>query len=417
VLQFIYSQLIRLILPFILLRLWWNGRRAPELRRNWYQRLGIVPRASGTVVWVHAVSVGETIAAAPMVRRLLARNPGITILMTAMTDTGLAQARKMFGDQVQYAYAPYDTPGAIRRFLDRASPRILVIMETEIWPNMIRQCRARRVPVFLINARLSERSARGYERIRGLAAPIMRSISWVAAQAEKDAERFRRIGVAPEKVAVTGSVKFDVDIPEDVRAAAMALRQELAGRPVWIAGSTHGSENDQLLAAHGKVLAEHPGALLILVPRHPDRFEPVAEKAVKEGLTLARRSLGEGPAQAQVYLGDTMGELMMLYGASDLAFVGGSLIERGGHNPLEPAGWGIPVFSGPHIFNFETIYQSLLNDRGVKLVTDADDLAAHVSSLFSDGQEREAIGQRALEVVNKNRGALDKVVDGIIERV
>ncbi len=352
-----------------------------------------------------------------MVRRLLARNPGITILMTAMTDTGLAQARKMFGDQVQYAYAPYDTPGAIRRFLDRASPRILVIMETEIWPNMIRQCRARRVPVFLINARLSERSARGYERIRGLAAPIMRSISWVAAQAEKDAERFRRIGVAPEKVAVTGSVKFDVDIPEDVRAAAMALRQELAGRPVWIAGSTHGSENDQLLAAHGKVLAEHPGALLILVPRHPDRFEPVAEKAVKEGLTLARRSLGEGPAQAQVYLGDTMGELMMLYGASDLAFVGGSLIERGGHNPLEPAGWGIPVFSGPHIFNFETIYQSLLNDRGVKLVTDADDLAAHVSSLFSDGQEREAIGQRALEVVNKNRGALDKVVDGIIERV
>jgi len=417
VLQFIYSQLIRLILPFILLRLWWNGRRAPELRRNWYQRLGIVPRASGTVVWVHAVSVGETIAAAPMVRRLLARNPGITILMTAMTDTGLAQARKMFADQVQYAYAPYDTPGAIRRFLDRVNPRILVIMETEIWPNMIRQCRTRRVPVFLINARLSERSARGYERIRGLAAPIMRSISWVAAQAEKDAERFRRIGVAAEKVAVTGSVKFDVDIPGDVRAAAMALRQELAGRPVWIAGSTHGSENDQLLAAHGKVLAEHPGALLILVPRHPDRFEPVAEKAVKEGLTLARRSLGEGPAQAQVYLGDTMGELMMLYGASDLAFVGGSLIERGGHNPLEPAGWGIPVFSGPHIFNFETIYQSLLNGRGVKLVTDADDLAAHVSSLFSDCKEREAIGQRALEVVNTNRGALDKVVDGIIERV
>jgi 3-deoxy-D-manno-octulosonic-acid transferase len=212
-------------------------------------------------------------------------------------------------------------------------------------------------------------------------------------------------------------VKFDVDIPEDVRAAAETLRQKLAGRPVWIAGSTHGSENDQLLLAHGKVLAQHPNALLILVPRHPDRFEPVAEKAVKDGLTLARRSRGEDPAGAQVYLGDTMGELMMLYGASDLAFVGGSLIERGGHNPLEPAGWGIPVFSGPHIFNFETIYQRLLDDRGVKLVSDADDLAAHVSSLFSDHREREAIGQRALEVVNKNRGALDKVVDGIIERV
>lgn len=416
-LQFIYSQLIRLILPFILLRLWWNGRRAPDLRRNWHQRLGLVPAMRGAVVWVHAVSVGETIAAAPMIRRLLARNPGITILMTAMTDTGLAQAQKMFGDQVHYAYAPYDTPGAIRRFMDRVNPRILVIMETEIWPNMIRQCRARRVPVFLINARLSERSARGYERVRGLAAPIMRSISWVAAQAEKDAERFRRIGVAPAKVAVTGSVKFDVDIPEDVRAAAAELRQKLAGRPVWIAGSTHGSENDDLLAAHGRVLTDHPNALLILVPRHPDRFEPVAERAVKEGLTLARRSRGEDPGRAQVYLGDTMGELMMLYGASDLAFVGGSLIKRGGHNPLEPAGWGIPVFSGPHIFNFETIYQRLLDDRGVKLVADADDLAAHVSSLFSDDKERQAIGQRALAVVNKNRGALDKVVDGIIERV
>ncbi|MCS5563788.1 MAG: 3-deoxy-D-manno-octulosonic acid transferase, partial [Oleiphilaceae bacterium] len=211
-LQFIYSQLIRLILPFILLRLWWHGRRAPELRRNWYQRLGIVPKTEGAVVWVHAVSVGETIAAGPMVRRLLAREPGITILMTAMTDTGLAQARKMFGDQVHYAYAPYDTPGSIRRFLKRARPRILVIMETEIWPNMIRQCRASEVPVFLINARLSERSAQGYERIRSLAVPIMRSISWVAAQAEKDAERFYRIGVADAKVAVTGSVKFDVDI-------------------------------------------------------------------------------------------------------------------------------------------------------------------------------------------------------------
>lgn len=416
-LQFIYSQLIRLILPFILLRLWWNGRHAPDLRRNWHQRLGLVPAMSGAVVWVHAVSVGETIAAAPMIRRLLARNPGITILMTAMTDTGVAQARKMFGDQVHYAYAPYDTPGAIRRFLDRANPRILVIMETEIWPNMIRQCRARRVPVFLINARLSERSARGYERIRSLAAPIMRSISWVAAQAEKDAERFRRIGVAPAKVAVTGSVKFDVDIPDDVRAASSALRQSLTGRPVWVAGSTHGGEDEQLLAAHRKVLQSHPEALLILVPRHPDRFESVAGQIRREGFALARRSLGDNPASAQVYLGDTMGELMMLYGASDLAFVGGSLIERGGHNPLEPAGWGIPVFSGPFIFNFETIYQRLLDDKGVKLVADSDDLAAHVSSLFSDEQERKAIGRRALDVVNKNRGALDKVVDGIIERV
>ncbi len=417
VLQFIYSQLIRLLLPFILLRLWWNGRRAPELRRNWYQRLGIVPRHEGAVVWVHAVSVGETIAAGPMVRRLLARNPGITILMTAMTDTGLAQAQKMFGDQVQYAYAPYDTPGSIRRFLKRAQPRILVIMETEIWPNMIRQCRALEVPVFLINARLSERSAQGYERIKSLAAPIMRSISWVAAQAEKDAERFCRIGVASSKVAVTGSVKFDVDITDEVRSASAELRQSLSRPAIWIAGSTHEGEDAQLLEAHRKVLAVHPRTLLIIVPRHPERFESVADKVEKAGLTLARRSTGNGVASADVYLADTMGELMMLYGASDMAFVGGSLIERGGHNPLEPAAWGIPVFSGPHVFNFETIYQRLLDDSGVKLVADTDELAAYLVQLISDDGERHTIGDRALAVVNKNRGALDKVVDGIVERI
>ncbi|MGO1658752.1 MAG: lipid IV(A) 3-deoxy-D-manno-octulosonic acid transferase [Marinobacter sp.] len=416
-LQFIYSQLIRLALPFILLRLWWQGRQAPELRVNWQQRLGFVPRTSGTVVWVHAVSVGETIAAAPMVRRLRARNPDITILMTAMTDTGLAQAMKMFGDQIQYAYAPYDTPGSIRRFLNRANPGILVIMETEIWPNMIRQSRSRRVPVFLINARLSERSARGYERIKSLAAPIMRSISWVAAQAEKDAERFRRIGVAAPKVAVTGSVKFDVDIPDSVREASLRLKASLSDRPVWVAGSTHEGEDAQLLAAHRQLLGKHPNALLIIVPRHPERFDSVADKITKQGFTLARRSRGEELGSAEVYLGDTMGELMMLYGASDVAFVGGSLIERGGHNPLEPAGWGIPVISGPNVFNFETIYQRLRDDRGVVIVEGVDELHQHLSTLFDDDVERGASGQRALSVVNKNRGALDRVVDGIIERV
>ncbi|GGC83265.1 lipid IV(A) 3-deoxy-D-manno-octulosonic acid transferase [Marinobacter halophilus] len=416
-LQFIYSQLIRLALPFILIRLWWQGRKAPALRQDWQHRLGIIPEISGPVIWVHAVSVGETIAAGPLVRRLLARDLGATILMTAMTDTGLAQARKMFGDRVTYAYAPYDTPGSIRRFLGRINPRILVILETEIWPNMIRQCRRRRVPVFLINARLSERSARGYERVRGLAGPVMNSISWVAAQAERDAERFRRIGVAASHVEVTGSVKFDVDIPEDVQVASDAFRQTLSARPVWIAGSTHAGEDEQLLLAHQGILESHPRALLIVVPRHPDRFDAVAAMAEDQGFVLARRSLGQDPAAAQVYLGDTMGELMMLYGVSDLAFVGGSLIERGGHNPLEPAAWGIPVFSGPHIFNFETIFERLLADGGVQLVRGKEDVVREVSRLFADPGECKAYGERALAVVNKNRGALDRVVDGIIERL
>ncbi|WP_417546050.1 lipid IV(A) 3-deoxy-D-manno-octulosonic acid transferase [Marinobacter sp.] len=416
-LPFIYSQLIRIALPFIMIRLWWRGRNVPARRKNWLHRLGIVPEMSGPVIWVHAVSVGETIAAAPMVRRLLARNPDVAILMTAMTDTGLAQARKMFGDRVAYAYAPYDTPGAIRRFLDRVNPRILVILETEIWPNMIGQCRQRNVPVFLINARLSERSARGYERVGKLLAPIMQSITWVAAQAERDAERFRRIGVATSHVEVTGSVKFDVDMPEDVREASASLRQQFGRRPVWIAGSTHSGEDVQLLEAQRCVLECHPTALLVLVPRHPERFDSVSEMATSKGFKVVRRSSGQNPETAQVYVGDTMGELMMLYGASDIAFVGGSLVARGGHNPLEPAAWGIPVFSGPHVFNFETIYEHLECDHGAQRVQSSQELAQAVSHLISNPKERLAFGQRAQVVVSKNRGALDKVVEGIIERL
>jgi len=417
VFQFIYSLLIRLALPFILIRLWWQGRRASGLRQNWQHRLGMVPDMPGPVIWVHAVSVGETIAAGPLIRRLLARDLGVTILLTAMTDTGLAQARKMFGDSIAYAYVPYDTPGAVRRFLARTRPRILVIMETEIWPNIIRQCRCQAVPVFLINARLSERSARGYERVRTLVAPIMKSISWVAAQAEPDAERFRRIGVAPTHVAVTGSVKFDVDIPGQVRHSAEDCRRVFGARPVWIAGSTHAGEDEQLLTAHREVIRRHPGALLVIVPRHPERFDTVAQLALAQGFSVARRASADDPGLAQVYVADTMGELMMLYGASDIAFVGGSLIERGGHNPLEPAAWGMPVFSGPHVFNFETIYQHLLAGQGVQLVMNAAMLGQAVSQLMSDKASCKAYGARALAVVNKNRGALDRVVDGIVERL
>ena len=415
--HFVYSQLIRLLLPWVLVRFWWLGRKAPDLRRNLGQRLGLVPRYSGPVIWVHTASVGEVIAAGPMVRRLLSRELEARVLVTVMTDTGLAQARKMFGQAVDYAYVPLDTPGSVRRFLTRVKPRIAVILETEIWPNIIDQCQRRSVPLFLVNARLSERSARGYERVRGLARPIMQKITWIAAQAEKDAERFRRIGVAPQSVEVTGSVKFDVDITDQVRAAASDCRQALGDRPIWVAGSTHSGEGEQLLEAHRVVLQRDPNALLVIVPRHPDRFDSVAEMAGEAGFVVARRSLEQSPVGAQVYLGDTMGELMMLYGAGDIAFVGGSLIERGGHNPLEPAAWGIPVLSGPHVFNFETVYEHLRAGDGVFMVQNSDELGRTVSRLMADRHECKASGERALAVVNRNRGALDKVVEGIVERL
>ncbi|HEY7775276.1 MAG TPA: lipid IV(A) 3-deoxy-D-manno-octulosonic acid transferase, partial [Kineobactrum sp.] len=339
----VYALLFRLALPLVLLRLWWSGRKNPALRAGWRQRLGYVAASSEPVIWVHAVSVGETIAAAPLVEALLDRYPHAPILMTAMTVTGVTRARALFGSRVLYAFSPYDTPGSVRRFLGRMRPAALVIMETELWPNMISQAGARGIPIVLVNARLSARSARGYRRINGLVRPLLRTISWIAAQAADDAQRFLDIGALPQSVSVTGSIKFDVQIPPQLSAAAAGLRAQPGfARPAWIAASTHVGEDQQILAAHRQVLQHYPDALLILVPRHPERFESVAQVVRAEALTCARRSLQQSPEGVQVYLGDTMGELMLLFGVSDIAFIGGSLIERGGHNPLEAAAWGIP---------------------------------------------------------------------------
>lgn len=421
-LHFFYSLFFRIALPFVLLRLWWIGRTNPEAFVRWQERLGYVEAFDEPVIWVHAVSVGETIAAAPLVKALLRRNPDIPILMTAMTPTGSARARALFGDRVHYAFSPYDTPGAVRRFVGRVRPRALVIMETELWPNMIALSRQREVPIFLINARLSSRSARGYERVASLVRPLLRSISWIAAQAEEDAGRFLRIGATPESVSVTGSIKFDVEVSDEVRAESSGLRAALgADRPVWIAASTHDGEDCQILEAHQQILEHFPNALLMIVPRHPERFDDVARLIDAMGLSLVRRSQsgsdGGGKVGSEVYLGDTMGELLMLYGASDVAFVGGSLIERGGHNPLEPAAWGIPVVSGPHIFNFETIYDRLDSGQGLFITDSAESLAQCVVHLFSDKSSAQKAGHNALAVVNANRGALEKVVDGIVKRV
>jgi 3-deoxy-D-manno-octulosonic-acid transferase len=423
-LHFFYSLILRITLPFFIFHLWWAGRKTPDGFVRWQERLGYVEPSPEPVIWVHAVSVGETIAAAPLVRALLRRNPGIPILMTAMTATGSARARALFGDKVLYAFSPHDTPGAVRRFVDRVQPRALVIMETELWPNMIALSHRRNVPIFLINARLSERSSRKYKRVASLVQPLLQSIRWIAAQAQEDANRFLGIGATPASVSVTGSIKFDVEISDQTRAEALALREKLGrNRPVWIAASTHEGEDRQILEAHQAILVRHPSAKLVIVPRHPERFSDVAGLVTSMGLTLERRSHQlEAPEDAplpdcEVYLGDTMGELLMLYGVSDAAFVGGSLIERGGHNPLEPAAWGLPVLSGPHIFNFETIYNQLSTGQGCFRTPSAQALAECVTELFEDREAASRSGQNALAVVNANRGALERVVDGIVERV
>lgn len=416
-LHFLYSLFFRLALPLVLLRLWWQGRNNREVRRDWRQRLGFVVSSDKPVIWVHAVSVGETIAAGPLVKALLERLPDVPILMTAMTATGAAQAKAMFGDRVRYAYSPYDTPGSVRRFVRRIRPQALAIMETELWPNMIQQVSERDCPIFLVNARLSARSARGYQRIDSLVRSLLRRLTWIAAQADEDAHRFLVIGARPDSVSVTGSIKFDVDITDETREKARILRLQFNGRPVWIAASTHEGEDEQLLAAHQRLLEAVPEALMIIVPRHPERFDSVASLVERQGLSLVRRSSAAPAGSAQVYLGDSMGELLVLYGASDVAFVGGSLIERGGHNPLEPAGWGIPVISGPHVFNFETIFKQLEEGHGLVYAGDAGVLADNLIHMLSEEAAARASGQAALAVVEANRGALNRVVEGILSRL
>lgn len=408
----LYSGLWYALMPALFVRLWWRGRRAPAYRARWRERLALgLPRQAGHTVWVHAVSVGETLAAAPMIRELLARYPHTPLLVTTTTPTGSEQVRKLFGDRVLHVYCPWDTPDALARFFRAFNPALVLILETELWPNLVAAAAARRVPVWLVNGRLSERSFRGYDKFRALVRPMMQRFAGLMVQTEAEAERLQRLGAPADRIDVTGSVKFDLQLDDDVRAAAATLRGHWGARPVWIAASTHPGEEEQVLAAHRQICAEVPDALLILVPRHPERFDDIARQVTQAGFTLARRSTGQSVTpQVQVYLGDTMGELLMLFGACDVAFVGGSLVKLGGHNLLEPAAWGKPVLSGPNRFNFERIAELLEDNDALTTVTDADSLARAVCVLLADAERRVREGEAARAVVATHSGALARVL-------
>ncbi|BBT19121.1 lipopolysaccharide core biosynthesis protein WaaP [Metapseudomonas otitidis] len=417
----LYTLLFHLGLPLVALRLAWRAWRAPAYARRIGERfaLGLPPLKPGGI-WVHAVSVGESIAAAPMVRELMARHPDLPITLTCMTPTGSERIQALFGDRVQHCYLPYDLPWAASRFLERVRPKLAVIMETELWPNHIHQCARRRIPVVLANARLSARSARGYARFAKLTAPMLAELDWIAVQTEAEAERFRQLGARPECVGVTGSIKYDLTIDPGLPARAAELRAAwgASGRPVWIAASTHAGEDEIILAAHRVVLAWRPDALLILVPRHPERFTSVYELSRQSGFASQRRSSGESvAAQTQVLVGDTMGELLFLYALADSAFVGGSLVPNGGHNLLEPAALGKPVLSGPHLFNFLEI-AAQLRDAGALLEVDgAEALARDVEALWADATRAAAMRDAGLGVLRANQGALERLLAGLAARI
>ncbi|UVE17281.1 lipid IV(A) 3-deoxy-D-manno-octulosonic acid transferase [Pseudomonas sp. LS44] len=418
----LYSLLFHLGLPLVGVRLFLRSRKAPAYAQRIGERFALgLPALQPGGIWVHAVSVGESIAAAPMIRALLERHPQLPITITCMTPTGSERIHALFpaeqyAGRIQHCYLPYDLPWAAGRFLDRLKPRLAVIMETELWPNHIHQCVRRGIPVALANARLSERSARGYARFARLTRPMLAEMSWLAVQTEAEAERFRQLGAQPQRVTVTGSIKFDLHIDAELPVRAAALRQQwgAAQRPVWIAASTHAGEDEIILAAHRQLLERHPDALLILVPRHPERFAAVFELCQQRAFVTRRRSTAETvDAQAQVLLGDTMGELLFLYALADLAFVGGSLVANGGHNLLEPAALGKPVLSGPHLFNFLEIAAQLRDAGALQEVADADGLAQALQRLWEVPEAAQAMSQAGLAVLQANQGALQRLLDGL----
>jgi 3-deoxy-D-manno-octulosonic-acid transferase len=415
----LYTFLFHLGLPLIALRLWLRARKAPAYAQRIGERFarGLPPMQKGGI-WVHAVSVGESIAAAPMIRALLARYPQLPITITCMTPTGSERIQSMFGNEprIQHCYLPYDFPWAAGRFLDHIQPKVGVIMETELWPNHIHQCAIRGIPTVLANARLSERSARGYGKFAKLTRPMLAEMSLIAVQTETEAQRFRDLGARPECVTVTGSIKFDLTIDPQLLARAAQQRADwhTTERPVWIAASTHAGEDEVVLAAHREVLKKHPETLLILVPRHPERFNSVSELSRQQGFASVRRSAAEPVTrETSVMVGDTMGELLFLYALADIAFVGGSLAPNGGHNLLEPAALDKPVLSGPHLFNFLEIAAMLRSAGALEEVSDAAGLAAVVQRLIEQPAQAKAMADAGLAVMKANQGALQKLLDGI----
>ncbi|MBB5207929.1 lipid IV(A) 3-deoxy-D-manno-octulosonic acid transferase [Chiayiivirga flava] len=415
----LYTLTMYLLTPVILYRLAFRGLRARGYFSRWFERFGFFPDPKMTgSIWVHAVSVGEVNAAAPLIDALRERYADHPFVVTTVTPTGSDRVRQLWGDLVFHVYLPYDLPAAIRRFLTRVQPRVAVIMETEIWPNLFRECERSGVPIVVANARLSRQSLDGYGPVRPLARAAIRSATFVAAQSQQDAERFLELGTRPERLHIVGNVKYDMRVPLDLKRQAAAWRERWgAGRPTWMAASTHEGEEQAIIEAHSQVLRRFPDALLLVAPRHPERFRPMAQLCRSYGFrTACRTEEGMADAQTQCFVIDTLGELVPFCAAADIAFVAGSLEAIGGHNVLEPAALGVPVIVGPHTFNFEEVTDALL-ERGAALrVPDADALAAEVQRLLGDPAQREAMGAAALGLVECQRGAVARTLR-IIERV
>lgn len=434
----LYTLVLTLAAPLLLFGLYKSKPNKPKFGPRWKEHFGITPPlsnaggkqiasgnpvatektlAAGKPIWIHAVSVGECIAAIPLIKALKAERPEQTIVVTTTTSTGAEQIEKL-GDLVEHRYMPIDFSFAVRGFLRATQPEKMLIIETELWPNTLHAVHSAGIPIIVVNARLSEKSCLNYAKVQPLFNLLHPCLSKVLCQSQSDADRFARLGVLPEQLEITGSIKFDIQISDAIKQKGKELREKLGSdRPIWIAASTHKGEDEQILAAHQEVLKQHPNALLILVPRHPERFDAVFELCNSFKFTSARRTSDDTvTAKTQVYLGDTMGEMLVLMGAADICFMGGSLLgdKVGGHNVLEPAALGVPVITGPSYFNFKEITETLLGKHAI-IENESQEISDCLTKLISGKQLRLSMSQSGLGVVKDNQGSLHKTLLKVTE--
>ena len=418
-LRALYSGLLYLLLPVTVYHLMWRGLRTRQYLQRWGERYAHYPQPSSRPqVWLHAVSVGEVNAAAPVVNALRKLRPDLRWVITTITPTGSERVQALWGDAVEHVYLPYDVPGCVDRFLRHFQPQIALILETELWPNLLFGCRDHGIPVYILNARLSARSLRGYRLLGPLIRRALATVTHVAAQSADDAARFVQLGAEPAQVSALGNLKFDIAAPSREQMLADFATHVPSGRPAWIAASTHEGEEEAVLALHHRLRARFPGLLLVWVPRHPERFARVEQLARGQGWMVALRTADRWPGKdTDVFVVDTLGELMGFFACAGVAFIGGSLQPIGGHNLLEPAAMGTPVVTGPHLHNFSEISRRMREAGALRVGKDATAVGDALEHLLGDPVQREAMVAAGLKLVANGRGAVDRILGLITDHL
>ena len=422
-LRLFYTVSFYFLTPFLLLRTLLRAIRVGQHGSRWYQRFGFIPKISShrQVVWIHCVSVGETLAAVPLIKKIQTDYPDRILVVTTTTLTGSERVKSIFSDDVYHVYAPYDLPCAVRCFLKQTHPSLVIIMETELWPNMIHYCSHGNIPVVIANARMSNKSLKGYKRFPRFTESMLKKISYVVAQYDNDGKNFLELGLPESKLMIAGNIKFDSSLESDLvkKASKLKAHWSHAGqRKIFLAASTHFGEDEIILEAYKQIKITHPDLLLIIVPRHPERFNSVAELLSRHKLSFVRRSTNPKiTISDQILLGDTMGELILFYGLCDVTFVGGSLVPVGGHSLIEPAIWGAPIISGPFLHNFLDVSKLLRNAEGMSICEDSTSIATTVSEILKDTNKSKRMGNAAKLIADSNRGALEKITKVIDSKI